>query len=148
MKMTLIFHFTFPSQPAFTCSKSIIKTERHCANMSNVKQERHQVKCVELSFDKCAHLLLFWLLSTLWIYYLHCCSMSFLALYLSFHLDSLHLHPDSLHSNTDSRHFTHSVPQFPILAFTDSLLGLQSLRIYSREIINCFSWTLPFVTTT
>ena len=27
MKITWIFHFTWPSEPAFTCSKSAIKTE-------------------------------------------------------------------------------------------------------------------------
>ena len=31
MSITWIFHFTWPSQPVFTCAKSIIKAERHCA---------------------------------------------------------------------------------------------------------------------
>ena len=35
-----------------------------------------------------------------------------------------------------SPHFPNSVPQFPVLAFIDSLLNLQSLRIYFREIVN------------
>ena len=54
-------------------------------------------------------------------------------LYLSFHLYSLHfphLLPDSSHTHGDSphsqysSHSPHSVPQFFILVFTDSLLGL------------------------
>ena len=40
------------------------------------------------------------------------------------------------------------IPQFPILGFTDSLLSLQSLRIYLRKIVNLVQKrTLPFVTT-
>ena len=99
-------------------------------------------------------------LSTLWIYHFHCFSVSFLPLYLSFHLDSLHHHPDSpqfLHFDSDSLHFhanalrshshpishfhhnsphfPHSVPQFLIYDFTDSLLSLKSLTIYFRKIL-------------
>ena len=102
----------------------------------------------------------FSLLSTLWIYHFHCFSVSFLPLYLSFHLDSLHRHPDSpqfLHFDSDSLHFhanalrshshpishfhhnsphfPHSVPQFLIFDFIDSLLSLQSLTIYFRKIL-------------
>ena len=40
------------------------------------------------------------------------------------------------------------VLQFPILAFRDSLLSLQSLRIYFTKIVDLFKkQTLPFVTT-
>ena len=125
---------------------------------------------MKLSF----HFPLLGLLSTLWIYHFHQYSMSFLPLYTSFHLDSLycqpdspyfaHFHPDFPNSYTDSPHphshlilriptlksphFPHSVPQFPILTFIDSLLNLQSLRIYFREIVNLVQMrTLPFVTT-
>ena len=52
--MTQNLHFALPSQPAFICSKSIIKTERHCAKYFQSGQERHQIKCVKLSFYKCA----------------------------------------------------------------------------------------------
>ena len=68
--------------------------------------ERHQIKCVKQSFYKCAVFLLFWLLSTLWIYHFHCYSVSFLSLYLSFHFDSQHRHPDS-------PHFSHFHPDSP-----------------------------------
>ena len=123
--------------------------------------ERHQIKCVKQSFYKCALFLLFWLLSTLWIYHFHCYSVSFLLLYLSFHFDSQHrhpdsphfshFHPDSPHSHADSPnphslpipripalippHFPHSVPQFLILVFTHSLLSLKFLRICLRKIV-------------
>ena len=90
---------------------------------------------------------------TIIIYY-----MSFLPLYLTFHLDSLHRHPNSLilhmfafpprfpvfprwfptpifpshssHSLPYSPHFLHFVPQFPVLPFTDSLR-----IIYFRKIV-------------
>ena len=90
---------------------------------------------------------------TIIIYY-----MSFLPLYLTFHLDSLHRHPNSLilhmfaflprfpvfprwfptpifpshssHSLPYSPHFPHFVPQFPVLPFTDSLR-----IIYFRKIV-------------
>ena len=39
------------------------------------------------------------------------------------------------HSHPYSPHFPHSVLQLPILAFTDSLLSLYSLRIYSMKIV-------------
>ena len=95
-------------------------------------QERHRIKCVNLRFYKCAHFLLFWLLSTLWIYHFHCYSMPFLPLYLSFHIDSLHrypdsphfshFHPDSSHSHADSSH-SHSspIPHIPALILRISL---------------------------
>ena len=54
----------------------------------------------------CVNFLLFWLLLTLWIYHFHCFPISFLLLYLSFHLDSLNRHPDFprfSHFHTDSR---------------------------------------------
>ena len=138
--MTQIFHFTKLSQPLFTCSKSVIKTESHCSKIVQGWKKKASVKYVALSFYKCSHFLLFWLLSDLWIYHFHCYSMLFLSLYLSFHLDSLHpnpdfprfshFHPHSPHSFFDSRtrisvpHFPHSVPQFPIWAFTDSLCSV------------------------
>ena len=52
------------------------------------------------------------------------------------------------HSLTYSLHFPHSVLQFPILVFTDSLLSLCSLRIYFRKIVALIQkQTLPFFTT-
>ena len=45
------------------------------------------IKCVKLSFNKCAHFLLFRLLFTLWIYHFHCYSMSILRLYLRLYKD-------------------------------------------------------------
>ena len=97
-----------PSQPVFTCSKSIIKTERHCAQyvQSKTKNKFCKTKCVKPSFYKYTHFLLLCFLSTLWTYHFHCFSMSFLLLYLSFHLDSLHRHPDPWdfsHFHPDSR---------------------------------------------
>ena len=78
-----------------------------------------QIKCLKLSCYKCIYFLLFWLFSAVWIYHFHCYSMSFLPLYLNFHLDFLHRHPDSphfayfypdsLHSLADSPH-PHSHP--------------------------------------
>ena len=87
--------------------------------------------------------------------------MSFLPLCLIFHLDSLHYHldfPHFLHFHSGSldyhacfpymhshsiphfphpfsQHFPESVPQFPILAFTDSLLSLYFLRICFKKIV-------------
>ena len=52
----------------FTCSKSIIKTEVHCAKFVQSWQERHQIKCVKLNLSKCFNILLIWLLSTLIIF--------------------------------------------------------------------------------
>ena len=52
----------------------------------------------------------------------------------------------SLHSHNYFLHFPHSVLQFPILAFTDSLLSLHSLRIYFRKIVALVQkQTLPFL---
>ena len=100
--------------------------------------------------------------------------MSFLPLYISFHLDSLHhhldshiflhFHPDSRDSHADSPHrHSHPIPhiptlilwislilfpQFPILVFIGSLLGLLSLRIYFRKTVALVQKrTLHFVTT-
>ena len=39
----------------------------------------------------------------------------------------------SSHSYTYSLHFHHPIPQFPILAFTDSLLSLQILKFISEK---------------
>ena len=94
--------------------------------------------------------------------------MSFQLLYLSFHLDSLHHHPDSpyflhfhhdsSHSYTDSLHLhLHAILwiptlilctslisfQFSLLTFTDSLLSLQSLRIYFTEIVALVQKRMP-----
>ena len=77
--------------------------------------------------------LLFWLLSDLSIYHFCCCSMLFLPLYLSFHLDSLHrhpdsphflyFHPDSPHSHADSPHpHPHPIPHIPTLILRISLI--------------------------
>ena len=120
------------------------------------------------------HFLLFWLLPTLWFYHFHCYSMSFLLIYLSSTLipciailiphifcifiqipciPKLHsLAPgfpsNSSHPHPYSLHFPHSILQFSILDFTDSLLSLQSLRIYFRKIVALVQKrTLPFVTT-
>ena len=55
---------------------------------------------------------------------------------------------NSTHSHPYSPDFLQSVPQFPILAFTDSLLSLKSLKIYFRKIVALVQKpTLPFVTT-
>ena len=75
-------YLAFPTG-IYTCSKSIIKRERHCAKYAQCWRERHQIKCWKLSFYKYACFLLFWLLSTLWIYHFYCYSTSFLPLYLS-----------------------------------------------------------------
>ena len=56
--------------------------------------------------------------------------------------------PHSSHSNPYPPHFPHSVLQFPILALTDSLLSLYSLRSYFRKIVALVQKrTLPFFTT-
>ena len=48
-------------------------------------------------------------------------------------------------SHPYSPHFPHSVLQFPIFAFTDSLLSLYSLRIYFRKIVDLVQKrTLPY----
>ena len=100
-----------------------------------------------------------------------CYSMLFLPLYLRFHLDSCittlirdifcistqipriptlilrtAFPSHSSHFHPYSPHFPHSVLQFSILAFTDSLLSLYSLRIYFRKIVALVQkWTLPFL---
>ena len=54
----------------------------------------------------------------------------------------------SLHSRPYSPHFPHSVLQFLILALTDSLLSLYSLRSCFRKIVSLVQKrTLPFFTT-
>ena len=50
MKMTQISHFNYHSQPVFTCSKPIIKTERPCPKYDQRPQERQRIKCVKLRF--------------------------------------------------------------------------------------------------
>ena len=71
----------------------------HCVKsvQSKTKNEFCKTKCLKLSFYKCIHFLLFWLLSALWIYHVHCLPMPFVLLYLSFHLDSLRHRPDFPH---------------------------------------------------
>ena len=96
-------HIDFPFYRAFPTSiylsKFNNKTERHCAKyvQSKTKNKFWKIKCVKLSFYKCVHFLLLWLLSTLWIYHFYGRPILFLLLYLSFHLDSLHRHPDFPH---------------------------------------------------
>ena len=63
-------------------------------NISKTKNKFCKTKCVKLNFYKCFHFLLLWRLSTVWIYHFYCFPFSFLLLYLSFHIDSLHRHPD------------------------------------------------------
>ena len=54
----------------------------------------------------------------------------------------------SSHSHLYFPQFPHSVLEFPILAFTDSLLSLYSLSIYFRKIVALVQKrTLPFFTT-
>ena len=65
--------------------------------MQNKSKVKLKTKCVKINFYKCVHFLLFSLLSTLWIYHFHCFPISFLLLYLSFHLDSPHRHPNFPH---------------------------------------------------
>ena len=84
----------------------------------NLGRSLLQIKCLKLSCYKCPYFLLFWLLSTVWIYHFNSYSMSFLPLYLSFHLDSLRRHPDS-------PHFSHFHPDFRI-----SLLNPPHLHIH------------------
>ena len=115
-------------------------------------------------------ILLFWLLSTLWIYHFHCYSLSFLLLYLSFNFDSLHRHPDSphfshfnpdskhshaespaftfhsLHSYPYSPHYRHSVPQLPISAFIDNLLSLSNWQeFFLKKIVTLVQKWTPLV---
>ena len=53
----------------------------------------------------------------------------------------------SSHSHPYFLHFPHSVLQFPILPFTDSLLSLYCWRIYFRKIVALVQkWTLPIFT--
>ena len=108
MKNTKIFHFTYPFQTVFTCPNSVIKTEKHCAKyvQRETKNKFCETKCVKLNFYNCVHFLLFLILSTLWIYLFHCFRISFLLLYLNFHLDYLYRYPDFphfLHFHPDSR---------------------------------------------
>ena len=83
-----------------------MKKEKHCAKYVQSKTSFCKTKCVKLNFYRFVNFLLFWLLSILWFYHFHCFPISFLLLYLSFHLDSLHHHPDFPHFlqfHTDSR---------------------------------------------
>ena len=129
----------------FTCSKSIIKTEVHCAKFVQSWQERHQIKCVKLNFSKCFNILLIWLLSTLiifiaiyvipivipqfpsWFSALTPWFPTFFAfppIFLAFprysHADSPHFHPHSSHSYLYSSHSSHFILQLPISGFTDN----------------------------
>ena len=70
---------------------------------SETKNKFCKTKCVKLNFYKCVHFLLFLFLFTLWIYHFYCFPISFLLLYLSFHLDSVNHHSDFLH-------FSHFLP--------------------------------------
>ena len=71
----------------------------------------------KLYFYKYAHFLLFLSLSTVIIPQFHSYTKILTRVLLIPTHSSLHSHPDSPHSH----HFPHSVPQFPISAFTDSL---------------------------
>ena len=105
-------------------------------------------KVSKLYFYKCAHFLLFLSLSTVLIHQFHSYTkiltlMSFIPspnsphshcysphshpYFPNSHPDSQHSHPDSPHSHhshpdsSHSHHSPHSVPRFPIPAFTGSL---------------------------
>ena len=89
--------------------------------------------------------------------------MSFLPLYLSVHLNSLHrqtdspyflhFHPGFLHIYScwfpafppHSSHSSYFVPQFPISTFTDSLLSLQFLRISFKKIVTLVKKRAPLL---
>ena len=82
-----------------------MKTVQHCAKyvQSKIENKFCKTKCVKKFF---LQMRLIWLLFTLWIYHFHCFPVSFLLLYLSFRLDSLHCQPDLLrfsHFHIDSR---------------------------------------------
>ena len=73
-------HIDFPFYLAFpTGPNSMIKTERQCAKyvQSKTKNKFCKTKCAKLNFYKCAHFVLFLLLSTPWIYHLRCFPISF-----------------------------------------------------------------------
>ena len=96
------------------------------------------------------------------IHHFHCYIMSFLPLYLSFHLHSLHRYHDSphfLYFHPDSHHcHANSLYSIPILHSTlilriflipifKYLLSLYSSRIYFRKIVALVQKpTLPFLT--
>ena len=95
-----------PFQTAFTCPNSMIKTEKHSAKYETKTKNKNtfcKSKCVKLNFYKCAHFLLFLLLSTLWICNFHCFPTSFLLLYLSFDLGTSPPFPHFSHFDPDSR---------------------------------------------
>ena len=97
MKNTQIFHFTQPFQAAFTCPNSLIKTEKHCAKnvQKETKNKYCKFKCVKLKFlQMCSFSIIFISLHSLEFYHFHGFPISFLLLYLSFNLDSVHHHPD------------------------------------------------------
>ena len=91
-------------------------------------------KVSKLYFYKCEHFLLFLSLSTVIIPQFHSYTKILTRVLLIPTHSSLHSHPDSPHSHHShpdsshahpdsphSHHFPHSVPQFPISGFTDSL---------------------------
>ena len=110
---------------------------------------------------------LFWLLSNLSIYHFRCYSMLFRPLSLILCIATLMPHifristqifhllrwfsapafqAYSSHSHLYSPYCPHSVLQFPILAFTDSLPSLCFLRIYFMKLVVLVQKrTLPFL---
>ena len=123
----------------FTCPNSIIKTEKHCAKyiQRETKNKFFKTKCLKLNFYKRVHFLLFVLLSTLWIYHFHCFPISFLLLYLSFHLDPVHRNPDfplysHFHQIPEENSYFNSKMNTPLCYYCISL-GTKSPLIYLRR---------------
>ena len=139
MKMAQIFHFTQNSQPVFTCSKSIRKTERHCAKYAQTKFTRKATgQMRETKF-----IIVTSLQSS--IYHFRCYSMLFLPLYFSFHLDTLHRHPDSPfflhfhldspHSRADSLHLhSHPIARIPTLILRISCIPFSNYQFWLLQI--------------
>ena len=109
----------------------------------------------KLYFCKCSHFLLFLSLSTVLIPQFNSSTKIFTLIPMiptpnspHSHPDSSHSQPDSLHSRPDSphsHHSSHSVPRFPIPAFTDSQIKSQSFLDFN----NFFMYRLKkfFITT-
>ena len=130
-------YLAFPTG-IYTCSKSIIKRERHCAKYAQCWRERHQIKCWKLSFYKYACFLLFWLLSTLWIYHFYCYSTSFLPLYSSIatlipHIFWISTQIPSILTLICVPHF-HHILDFPILILRISLISFPNSPFWPPQI--------------
>ena len=81
---------------------------KFCKTWPNLTRKAPDQRCGTEFLQMCS----FSILSTLWSYHFHC-TMSFLPLYLSVHLDSLHHHPDSpqfSHFHPDSPDFQADSP--------------------------------------